>query len=210
MKEYAASYFEDYEHRDKIMRFTISVMAFLLICSFVNAQKIDAEWYSETVSNGIRIQNSFPKGGPYTGPTKEHYNYSYLVFFSRIINETGNSLELNLAFSADSILIPGSPDTFVKLFLPSDTMTLDKRSSFSYGVTELESLDQATSFQSKLNPKEECLFYAVAVFYQTNAGAFNQDRGGNRAELILKGTDLYYRMPPQVNALHCGKIIFRK
>lgn len=192
------------------MRVTISLVMFLLLCSLVNGQEIDMNWYSETTSDGVIIQNSFPKGGPYRGPTTEHYNYSYLVFFSRVINETANPLELIVNFSADSIAIPNSPGTFVKLFLPQETMTLEKQSLFSYGITTLESFNQSTSFQRKLNPKEDCLFYVVAIFYQTNADAWNQERGGNRAELVLKGQDLFYRMPPQIDSLRCGHIIFNK
>lgn len=194
------------------MRFTLSLALCLLVCSFVQGQRIDAKWYSETENNGVIIQNSFPKGGPYTGPTTENFNYSYLVFFSRVINETGNPLELIVHFSADSIPIPipNSSDTFVKLFLPPDTMTLEKRSLFSYGVTELASFDQSTRFQRKLNPKEDCLFYVVAIFYQTKAGGWSKERGGNRAELVLKGQDLFYRMPPQVDSMLCGHIIFNK
>jgi hypothetical protein len=192
------------------MRFTISIASLLLICSFVKGQSIDTKWYSETASNGVIIQNSFPKGGPYTGLTKKYYNYSYLVFFTRVINRTGNSLELSVNFSADSISIPNSPDTFVKLFLPPDTMTLDKKPLFSYGLTELETFDKSTKFQRTINPKEESLFYVVAIFYQTRNGAWSQERGGNRAELVLKGQDLFYRMPPQIDSLLCGRIIINK
>lgn len=186
------------------MRFTISLVFLFLIFSLAKGQNTDTKWYSETASNGVIIQNSFNRGGPYTGPTKKHVNYSYLVYFTRVINETGNPLELTVNFSADSIAIPNSPDTFVKLFLPPDTMTLDKQNLFSYGVTELESLDSPTRFQRKLNPKEDCLFYVVAILYQTKAGAWNPEGGGNRAELVLKGQDLFYRMPPQVDSLLCG------
>lgn len=192
----------------KYMRFTILLVFFLLICSFAKGQTIDTKWYSETVSNGVVIQNSFPKGGPYTGPIKKHYNYSYLVFFTRIFNETENPFELNVNFSADSIAIPNSPNTFIKLFLPPDTMTLDKQNLFSYGVTELESFDKSTRFQRIINPKEDCLFYVIAIFYQTTADAQNQQRGGNRAELVLKGQELFYRMSPQIDFLSCGHINF--
>ena len=189
------------------MRLFISTVLFLLIGSFVKGQQIHTEWYSETVSNGITIQNSYPKGGPYTGPTTAHFNYSYLVFFTRVINGTESPLELKVNFSADSIPIPNSPNTYMKLFLPPDTMTLDKRSLFSYGVTELESFDESTCFQRKVNPEEDCLFYVVAIFYQTRAEAWKQERGGNRAELVLRGQDLFYNMPPQVNSLPCGQIL---
>lgn len=192
------------------MKFTMPIVLFLLIGSFVKGQQTDIKWYSESTTNGVIIQNSFPKGGPYTGPTKKHFNYSYLVFFSRVINETDNPLEFTLNFSADSIAIPNSPDTYVKLFLPPDIMTLDKHPLFSYGITELESFDKPTSFQKKLNPKEDCLFYVVAIFYQTKADAWSQERGGNRAELVLKGQDLFYRMPPQIDSLPCGQMIFHE
>lgn len=192
------------------MKFTISVVLFLSICSFVKGQGMDMKWYSESASNGVIIQNSFPKGGPYTGSTKRNYNHSYLVFFTRVVNETGNSLELTVNFSADSIAIPNSPDTYVKLFLPPDTMTLNKQHLSSYGIKELESFDQSTKFKRKLNPKDDCLFYVVAIFYQTRSDAWNQERGGNRAELVLKGQDLFYRMPPQIDSLPCGHIIINK
>lgn len=194
----------------KPIGFTISAVFFLLICSSIRGQRIDTNWYSETANNGIIIQNSFPKGGPYTASTKSNYNHSYLVFFSRVFNETGNPIEMTVNFSADSIPIPDSPDTFVKLFLPPDTMTLDKLSLFSYGVTSLESFELPTQFNKKLYPKEDCLFYVVAIFYQTKADAWNQERGGSRAELVLNGQDLFYRMLPQIDLLPCGRIIFNQ
>ena len=188
------------------MKFNITVLFFFSICSFVKGQLI----YSETASNGVIIQNSYPKGGPYKGPIKKYFNVSNLIFYTRVINETGNPLELTVHFSADSIAIPNSPNTFVRLFLSPDTMTLDKRNLSNYGVTtELESFDQSTRFQRKLNPNEDCLFNVVAIFYQTKAGEWNE-RGGNRAELVLKGQDFFYRMPPQIDSLHCGHIIFNK
>lgn len=206
-----ASHFEKCEPENQLMRLIISAVFVLSFCTFVMGQGIPrTEWYSETTSEGVVIQNSFPKGGPYTGPTKKNFNYSYLVFFTRVVNNTVTPLELTINFSADSIEIPNSPDTFVKLFLPADTMTLDKQSLFYYGVTELESFDKPTRFERTISPNEECLFYVVAIFYQTKATEQNQQRGGNRAELVLKGQDLFYRMPPQIDSLPCGHIISRK
>ena len=68
--------------------------------------------------------------------------------------------------------------------------------------------EKPTKFMRKLYPKEEGLFYVVAFFYQTKADALDQGRGGNRAELVLKGQDLFYRMLPQIDSLPCGHIIF--
>lgn len=173
-------------------------------------QSKGTKWYSESASNGVIIQNSFPKGGRYTGPTIEYFNYSYLVFFTRVINETENPFDLTVHFSADSIEIPNSPYTFVKLFLPPDTMTFDKQNLFSYGITELASFDRSTRLQRTINSKEDCLFYVVAIFYQTRSDARDQQRGGNRAELVLKGQDLFYRLPPQIDSQLCGNIVFNK
>ena len=196
------------EHNTVIMRITVSLAFCLLICSFAKGQSVDSQWYSEATHNGVLIQNSFPKGGPYTGPTKHHYNYSYLVFYTRVVNETERPLGLTVNFSADSINIPNSPDTFVKLFLPPDTMTFDKQHLFSYGITELESFDVSTTLHRTINPKDDCLFYVVALFFQTKDSARNQQRGGNRAELVLNGQDLFYNMAPQIDLLQCGHVIF--
>ena len=189
------------------MRLVFSVGTFLLIRLFVSGQELDIDWYSESTSNGVTIQNSFPKGGPYTGPTRDHFNHSYLVFFTRVLNETENPLELSVHFSSDSIPIPNSPDTFVKIFLPQEIMTIDKYPLFSYGITELESLDRPTRILRKIDTGENCLFYVVAFFYQTKKAAWRQERGGNRAELVMKGQNLFYRMTPQVDYLPCGQIV---
>ena len=180
----------------------------MLTCCSSKGQVGGTLWYSSNTSNGITIQNSFPKGGPYPGPTSKHFNYSHLVFFTRVVNETEHRIDLDLNFSADSIAIPNATDTFMKLFLPQDTMTLDKQGLFSFGVKDIESFDQSTKFQKTLNPKEDCSFYVVAIFYQTQADPWSQERGGNRAELVLDGADLYYRMLPQVDSLYCGRISF--
>ncbi len=192
------------------MKFILFLVSFLLTYAFAKAQSIDTDWYSETEHNGITIQNSFPKGGPYKGPTTDHFNHSYLVFFTRVVNETENPVELTLHFSADSFAIPNSPNTFVKLFLPPDTMTLAKQPLFSYGVTALASLDESTQFQRKIQSNGDCLFYVVAIFYQTRADAWSQERGRNRAELVMKGQDLFYRLLPQVENLSCGQIVVKK
>ena len=197
------------------MRSIISLMLSLSLCGFVTAQSTSSniEWPSASTSNGITIQNSFPKGGPYKGSAGKNFNYSHLVFFTRVINETADPFEITIDFPADSIAIPGSPDTFVKLILPADTMTLSKHSVFNYGITNFDSFidnKKPTRFQRTIKPKEECLFYAVAVFYQTKPTEQFRQRGGNRAELVLKGQDLFYRMPPQIDSLPCGHIITEK
>jgi len=65
--------------------------------------------------------------------------------------------------------------------------------------------------QRTINPKEECRLYVVAGFFQTRGTVrTDKSRGGNRAELVLKEQDLFYRMPPQIDSLPCGHIVFKK
>ena len=192
------------------MRLIIFAIFFLFIFCSAQGQHTDTKWYSETTSNGVIIQNSFPKGGFYPGPIEKYFNYSYLVFFHRITNKTESPFEIEVNFSGDSIAIPNSPDTFMKLFLPQDTMTIEKESLISYGVTELESLDSPTCFHKTLNPEEECLFYTVAIFYQTKTDEWSQERGCNRAEFVLDDQNLIYKIPPQKNSLFCGTITFNE
>lgn len=186
-----------------------STVVLMLSCTFAMGQEI-SKWYSETSSNGVIIQNSFPKGGPYTGSARgKNFNYSFLIFYTRVVNETTTSMELTIEFPADSFAIPSSPDVFVKLFLPPDTMTHDKQSKYNYGVTGLESFlefNRPTLLKRTINPKEELLVYIGTVFYQTKSTEAFQERGGNRAELVLKGPNLIYRMLPQIDSLPCGRI----
>ena len=189
------------------MRKLLGTVSLFLICwSIVYGQDFGINWYSESENNGVIIQNSFPKGGPYKGHTTKHFNHSYLVFFTRVKNERTKPIELTIRFSGDSVAIPNSPDTYVQLFLPSEKMTWDKHPLFSYGLLDIGGFDQPSEYQKIIDPNEETLFYVVALFYQTKAEAWQQERGGNRAELVLKGQDLYYRMLPQIDALPCGHI----
>ena len=189
------------------MKFVLILFCVLPISTFAVGQGFDMKWYSESTADGITIQNSFPKGGPYTGEAANKFNCSYLVFFSRFFNGTDEPIALSLHFSADSIAIPNSPNNYVKLLLPADTMTLAKQKLSSYGITELGALDMPTSIKKQLNPNEDCFIYTVALFYQTEAGEWSQERGGNRAEIVLNGQSLYYRMPPQVPSLLFGNWI---
>jgi len=56
----------------------------------------------------------------------------------------------------------------MKLFLPKDTITIDKVSAYSYGISELESFEKSTNFHAKLDPNEHRLFYIVVFFIRQN------------------------------------------
>lgn len=186
-----------------------SIVKTLLLFLFVNSLKAQTEspkWYSEYQKEGIIIQNSYPKGGPYTGPTQKHYHYSYLVFYTRVENKSLKPIEINIAYSAEAIQIPKSPHTFMKLFLPEVEMRPEKINLFSYGITQINSFDEPTQLKKVIQPQQEAYFYTVALFYQTKKLPFNSERGGNRAEYFFDGNTLKFSMCPQVEALSCGYI----
>ena len=182
------------------------VVLSILMYTVAFGQASDVLWYSKCIEDDILIHSSYPKGGPYLGPTDAHFNHSYLVFFHHVKNESDHVVDLSLHFSEDAIPIPNSPGTFMRLIIPSDTMTWEKYKAFSYGVEQLAYLDRATSLSRRILPQEEYLFYTVAFFYQNQAEAWDQGRGGHRMELIARGQQLYVNMPPQVESLSCGQI----
>ena len=162
----------------------------------------------------ISIQNSFPKGGSIgLGGTQyldsSGKKHAFAVFWTRIINESNTPLELHINFPSDSSAIFTPPDAYLKLFLPTDTITIDKLSSFNYGLTELKSyldanFNKATMLQTTINPNEDYIFYVATLSYQAS--------GTPRAALILKEQDLYYRMsiaPFGYGIIPCGKITFK-
>jgi hypothetical protein len=163
--------------------------------------------YTDSAGKGVVIQNSLPKGGGgyihSSGKT-----FSYVIFWTRVINQTTTPLELSIHFPADSLTIFPSPDSYLKVFLPPDTMTINKESLYDYGLTGLKSfLDTAfgkpTMLHRIINPKEECLFYIGMLFYQA--------RGTARSELVLKDQHLFYRIKigSQPGLIPCGLIVFK-
>lgn len=172
----------------------------------VNDYRLKAtKLYSETSINGVILENSYPKGGGYTDPNGQRFGYT--IFWTRLVNETDAPLELTISFNSYTIF--PSPESFLKLFLPTDTMTFSKTVLYDYGV-DLESFLAAgfhspTMLQATINPNEEYFF---------NIGAlFNQENGVARAELVLKGEDLFYRiLGPQLDPvlIPCGHIVMTK
>jgi hypothetical protein len=169
--------------------------------------RLPTKLYSNTESNGIIMQNSFPKGGPYTHPNGNKFGYD--ISWTRVVNETDTPLELTISFPAAILPLP---DSYLKLFLLPDTMTLDKVLLYDYGATGLTSfldtnLNNPTMLRKTINPKEECLFYIGALF--------NNQNGVVRAGLVLKEQELFYKIIGSAGGLDsalipCGHIILKK
>ena len=163
--------------------------------------------YTDSIGKRLIIQNGPPRGGSrYTDPDGEVYGYA--VFWTRIINETDNPLELKIDF-LDSYEVPSFPGKYFKVKVPPDTMTRDKEDLFSYGLTNLESfldnsIHKPSSLKRTINPKELSGFYVVKLSDGTEGG------GILRTGLILKGQDLFYRVSVYKNSPAPSSLINEK
>ncbi len=122
--------------------------------------------YADSTGNRLIIRNSFPKGGmKYTDP--DGNVYGYVVFWTQIINETINPLELKIEFPLDSFEFPSSSGRYQRLLLPSDTMTIDKASLHYYGLNVNFFLDnyryKSSSLKRTINPGDSTAFYVVIL-----------------------------------------------
>ncbi len=146
--------------------------------------------YADSIGKHLIIQNEGPKGATYTDPSGKKYFKT--IFWTRIINETDNPLELKIDFPVDSYELPSSPGRYFKILLPYDTMTIDKVNFFDYGLTDLESfldnsIHKSFSLKRTINPRESSGFYVVILFDNGVAGPF-------RTGLSIKGQNLFYRI----------------
>lgn len=170
--------------------------------------------YADSMSKRLVIQNSFPKGGGYMNP--EGKRYPYTVYYTQITNETMNPVELKINFPIDSFEFPLSSGNYMKLLIPSDTMTLDKVSLYDYGLSIKTFLETGTnksySMNRTVNPNESTAFYVVI---RSNKGV----DGALRTGLSMKGQNLFYTISayksttghPLMNKeeINCGSINFK-
>ncbi|MET0392000.1 MAG: hypothetical protein ABW019_02615 [Chitinophagaceae bacterium] len=171
--------------------------------------------YTDAAGASLIIENGLPRGGQrYTDPDGEVYTYA--VFWTRIINETANPLELKIDFPADALELPWLPGKYYQVLVPPDTMTPDKEGLFNYGLTKLESfldnnMHQPSSLKRTIHPKGAGGFYVV-ILGRINEAA----HGALRTGLRLEGQDLFYRVslvkgPPPLSLIgekeiQCGSI----
>ncbi len=169
--------------------------------------------YTDSIGKRLVIQNSASWGGiKYTDLNGEVYTYA--IFWTRIINETDNPLQLKIDFPVDSYEVPSLPGKYFKILVPPDTMTIDKEPLFNRGVTDLKSfldnnIHKSSSLKRTINPKESSGFYVIMLCLVEGA------HGTMRTGLSLKGQDLFYRIKVDGSKsnskssdkeIHCGKI----
>ena len=177
--------------------------------------------HTETTIDGVTIQNSYPKGDRY--PASNGKGYGVAVFWTRVINESALPLELKISFSSDTLANLSSPDQYEKVFLPPDTMTLEKMSLYGYGLSDLRSfldtgLNKPTMVERTLNPNDECLFYVLVVGESIPVPASEargprlRPQGACRTALVQEGQNLFYRISigAVTELIPCGQITVKK
>jgi hypothetical protein len=148
--------------------------------------------YIDPAGKSIIIQNGFPRGGvKYTNPNGKVCGYA--VFWTRIINETDNSIELKIDPPKNSYEISNLPGKYFRILVPTDTMTIDKFPLFLYGLTDIKlfldnNIHKQPSFKRTINSKESSGFYFLMLVLTEEA------TGATRTELSLKGQYLFYKI----------------
>jgi len=119
--------------------------------------------------------------------------YNYVVFWTQIINETDDSIELNLKIPSDIFEVPSLPGQYYEVLTPTDTMTLKKFPMFLYGLKNLKSfldssIHKSSSLKRTIKAKESDAFYFVILCLTEGA------HGTMRTGLSLKGENFFYKI----------------
>jgi len=168
---------------------------------------VDSELkHTDFSGNSVKFINSFPRGGGVVYKNGE--KYSYVVFWTRVYNQSVTPLEFRVNFP--EITYFNSPEFYIQIVLPKETMSMDKVQSFDYGLTNLQSLlndesKQLSFIQKKINPNEDYIFY-TAVFIH------GERWGPVRTKFELKNHDLFYKisMGSDTTIIPCGSLYFKK
>lgn len=168
---------------------------------------VDSELkYIDSKGNMVKFINSYPRGGGVV--YKNGKKYTYVVFWTRVFNQSATHIELKIKFP--EVIFFKSPESYIQIVLPKETMSIDKVQSFDYGLTNLQSLlndefNQLSNIQININPNKEYIFY-TAVFMHIEGW------GPARAKFELKDKGLFYNisMGSDTKLIPCGNLYFKK
>ena len=137
----------------------------------------------------------------------------YAVFWTQITNETINPIELSIDFPLEPFEIPNSSGNFMKILLPSETMTIDKEHLPDYGLKTKSFLNnnrhKSSSLKRTINPKDSSAFYVVILSTRREGGTLQSGDGETlRTRFSLKGQNLFYRIDDK--EILCGNIDLTK
>ena len=193
------------------MKLFISVFLFFV---YLNAKGqvgpprnwVDSEVkHTDSNGNSVMMTNSLPKGGGVVYQNGK--KYGYVVFWTRMSNQSATPIELKVKFP--EVTFFKSPDSYIKIVLPKESMNIEKEQLFDYGLTNLQSIlndesNQLGILQKKIGPKEDYLFY-VTVFIHIEGS------GSARAKFELNDKELFYKisMGSDTTLIPCGSLDFK-
>jgi hypothetical protein len=161
--------------------------------------------HTDSKGNSVMMTNSLPKGGGVVYQNGK--KYGYVVFWTRMSNQSATPIELKVKFP--EVTFFKSPDSYIKIVLPKESMNIEKEQLFDYGLTNLQSIlndesNQLVILQKKIGPKEDYLFY-VTVFIHIEGS------GSARAKFELNDKELFYKisMGSDTTLIPCGSLDFK-
>ena len=161
--------------------------------------------HTDSNGNSVMMTNSLPKGGGVVYQNGK--KYGYVVFWTRMSNQSATPIELKVKFP--EVTFFKSPDSYIKIVLPKESMNIEKEQLFDYGLTNLQSIlndesNQLGILQKKIGPKEDYLFY-VTVFIHIEGS------GSARAKFELNDKELFYKisMGSDTTLIPCGSLDFK-
>ena len=93
----------------------------------------------------------------------------FRIFRARVINDTIVPIELTINFHSDPVALLPKSNSYLRVFLLGDTLTIDKPDDYNFGVTGVESflhtgLNKPTMLKITIKPKEEYVLHIGILF----------------------------------------------
>lgn len=145
--------------------------------------------YTKGAHKNIRIENSYPRGGlGYTDA--QNTSYGYVVFWSRVTNDSPQDLTLNIDFLATPYSIPTASGVYFNCYIPQKEMRPDNAQSQDYGLDVKHFLDTysgtATHFHKVICAGESAAFYTVLLSNQGVQGVIRTGFALDQEALVYK------------------------
>ena len=190
------------------MKLLVSIFLFFLYLK-ANGQVaqtrnwIDSELvHTDSKGNVLKFIHSFPRGGGVV--YKNGIKYSYVVFWTHVFNQSAGPIELMIKFP--EVTYFKSPDSYIHVLLPKESMRDDKVQSFDYGLTNLESLlndqsKQLSVLQKNINPNKDYIFYTVVFMHIEGWGPV-------RSKFEINEQNLFYKINTgsDTTIIPCGSL----
>ena len=163
---------------------------------------------TDSKGNSAMVTSSLPKGGGIVYQNGK--KYGYVNFWTRMSNQSATPIELKVKFP--EVTFFKSPDSYIKIVLPKETMKIEKVQLFDYGLTNFQSLlndetNQLGILQKKIGPKEDYLFYVTVFIHIEGSGP----AGPARAKFELNDKELLYKISigSDTTLIPCGSLEFK-